>query len=241
MQICEFDSFAEFENFVSKNDLETNKTWKPFVVEGPLYRGHADPCWKIESTLDRAINNCSVSDYYNSIYKAYFEISGVAGRTWPLKDIMSIRNQCANFENFPGIPSELPNPEHLTYLRHYGFPSPLVDWSRPPYVAAFFAYRFPATPEKENVSIFVIDNINKDLAKPIVQSNLTDHVIQVGRSIATDRRHFIQQSDYTSCFRYKNQKWEFCSHEDFLLSTSSGEYSSSEVHSSLQGTRPCAT
>ena len=30
---------------------------------------------------------------------------------------------------------------YMAYLRHFGFPSPLLDWSRSPFVAAFFAFR----------------------------------------------------------------------------------------------------
>ena len=42
----------------------------------------------------------------------------------------------------------------MVYLRHHGFPSPLIDWSYSPYVAAFFAFRDDSAGKPEKRSIY---------------------------------------------------------------------------------------
>ena len=45
-----------------------------------------------------------------------------------------------------------PGIDFMIHLRHHGFPSPLLDWTKSPYIAAFFA--FNEATEQDDVAIF---------------------------------------------------------------------------------------
>lgn len=129
-------SWDEFKNMVNE---EKRMGW--------VYRGHASQHWNLESTLYRCIKNKKTTEVQAAAYHKMIcriveneEVSSDSDFkkiNYPSKSpflsgiiVGNEKHRCEFRETF----------DALILLRHLGFPSPLLDWSSDPFIAAFFAF-----------------------------------------------------------------------------------------------------
>ena len=164
------------------------------------FRGHADAYWKLETTLERFTKQPSwcQEQYFKTIRDVRPSVISMTGKHWDIPD---------EFQGgrLPPLGYEL-----MIYLRHHGFPSPLLDWTRSPYVAAFFA--FQEKRERSEVAIYsyiehfqtmMIDN---DSSEPTVRG--------LGPYAVTHKRHYAQQCEYSICEQKIDGKYVYGSHQN---------------------------
>lgn len=138
------DSWERFQlhldDFFKKSPLERDRY---------IFRGQANAAWSLTSTLQRFIQGLAPSS------------DSVA----PVAASKSIESQLlTNFRKAArGLDAKFNDlgPEQLQLLaRHHGLPSAFMDWTRSPYVAAFFAMSDAALTRSQppdEVAIWVLD------------------------------------------------------------------------------------
>jgi hypothetical protein len=125
-------SWSEYKAIAAK-DIELNGAM--------IYRGQRLSSWGLTSSVHRNALVRSIpelkgyADYM--LPKVHDAIEAWVGRSWDLKNPLGFA-------------------EFLAYLQHNGFPTPLLDWTESPYVAAYFAFEGVNhfRPQTEDVAIF---------------------------------------------------------------------------------------
>ncbi len=111
----ELDSWG---HFVSEFALDASPSW--------LFRGQANFGWGLGTSLRRAFVGARIDDPEQ---RAHFENSSIGF----FKDRARL--------HLPRQPQENDLLGWLALMQHYSAPTRLQDWTRSPFVAAFFAYR----------------------------------------------------------------------------------------------------
>ncbi|MDA2928256.1 FRG domain-containing protein [Acidobacteria bacterium AH-259-G07] len=217
MQEINLNSWEEFEEQIKR--LENNRLQQESASKF-LYRGQDDHTWSLLTTLEKnwqEEEGLSLKRYHHLIFVVKPQIESFTGVNW---NILSYPDQFEKWlnENDTLMPDAFgcsidfqDTYSYMVYLRHYGFPSPFLDWSSSPYIAAYFAFR-QVLRRKDNVSIYVF----LESASPIgLKSGCSDkpYIYRFGPYVRTDRRHFLQQSQYTICIMH-NGEWQYAPHED---------------------------
>jgi hypothetical protein len=128
-------------------------TWQDFKalvfahVRAPgqmIYRGQRDASWHLATTLHRTglvRTPEELKTYADHVVPGLHDaLEAWIGRSWKLSE----PNQLAEF---------------LAFAQHHGFPTPLLDWTFSPYIAAYFAFEGlnHLAPQCEHAAVYAFD------------------------------------------------------------------------------------
>jgi hypothetical protein len=169
-----------------------------------LFRGQSNAKWELETTLERySRKEWSVESYVELLQRLKPQVESFSNQLWTFPR-----------SNNWAEGNRLPCHELWVYLRHCGFPSPLLDWTISPFVALFFA--FENFIEADEVAIYAY--IDAPLGTKSYWAK-DSHIYPVGVHEKTHPRHFLQQSFYTICIKSDQNSHIFTRHGDVFRDT----------------------
>ena len=177
-----------------------------------FFRGQCNSEWPIRSTLERAgIERIFSKEYYRSIDYLKPEINSLGHH---FKRNFNEREFEHNFADIRNISfRKFPDIEYLSYLRHHGFPTPLIDVTQSEYIALFFACE--DMNEETDAKVFVF---REDFGSAGVSGSPQLH--KIGHYFESDRRHIAQQSEYLLALQFERVEdhceWLFVPFSSFL-------------------------
>jgi hypothetical protein len=203
----DFDSWSQLEAFARGiGGIAEGNPRRPAPL---LYRGQADCAWGLHSTLERSYSKIrSMHQYFDVAIEAKKALESLLTERWPEADLANAN--IASYGYIEYTAQGVPASNFLAHLRHHGFPSPLLDWSRSLYIAAYFAYSKPAS---DRVAIWIYQSHD---GRGRGQGTGSPMIAELPNNVRAHRRHYFQQCQYTICshFLHPNGNWAFVPYEE---------------------------
>ena len=212
MQTVDLDRWEDFEAKLREygfRNPDDSSYW--------LFRGQRESTWPLQTTLERAgRKGLFVAEYCRIIEQLRREIQTHTGTVWDFPEFHRFNQLLQTFTLKNGMVDIKPALlDYMHFLRDHGFPSPLLDWSRSPYIAAYFAFREHAGPSTDgpprSVYAYRTPGINSQWRED------RPSILQSPHNVGSTKRHFLQQCAYTMALNFEDPAgWRFMDHEDVM-------------------------
>jgi hypothetical protein len=172
------------------------------------FRGQADARWSLHTTLERRSQRITkVHAYLRLITEIKSAVEVFTGHDFTMPTAKEIEERCRQYDLFQWF--LLDAITYMAHLRHGGFPSPLLDWTSSPFVAAYFA--FSRARDADEVAVYAYRERPNNMK---LEAGELPNIFSFGPRLKTHKRHFRQQSRYTACLQFQNNaEWSFVPHE----------------------------
>lgn len=160
-----------------------------------LYRGHGCSSWKLQTTLERAYpdRKFSLRNVFHHLSLVYGQLPGGEQLEFSQGDF------CTDAADLSPALSHLWTRhflDGLKRLRHMGVPSPLLDWTSSPFVAAYFAFADVDPKQTEDVAVCQFQEYTGPISRSCCNGIALEVLGPFGR---THERQTRQQGEYTLC------------------------------------------
>lgn len=145
-KLLELTSWYDFTDFIDKN-------WD--IIKNCLFRGQCDPTWELKPSIYRDIPKETKRDTIDKIFKKQLE---------NFKNYTRGRHNIL-YNDFISSCEEVEDEHWWALGQHYGLKTPLLDWVRTPYVAAYFSFNEESKSEMRSIYILDLDEIENILIK----------------------------------------------------------------------------
>lgn len=199
-------SWQEFKSEIAKLPCSESSRG---IKEDWVFRGHADASWLLQSTLERYFieqtgrypQEYTYETYVNMLRRLIPPLNKEAETTFKdfeYVDILSCKPELQNFYDL------------IIYLRHLGFPSPMLDWTYNWKVATYFAF------SNANINNHVAIYAYKHLSKIHSYSEGSPRLELWSPNHEDSQRHINQDACYTACLKENDEDKVLASFSDAL-------------------------